>query len=131
MAPINWVGCAIVDGPKLLAVWKTETAQYEIPGGKLEENESLEEGAKREVKEEIGVDVEITRYLGDKETFRNGKTYHSHNYLAKLKKGEIPKITETKKFRDIIWIDLQQNLINSCSENIKELFGLYKSDKLI
>lgn len=35
------------------------------PGGKLEGDENLEEGAKREVKEEIGVEVELTNKVAE------------------------------------------------------------------
>ena len=37
---------------------------YAIPGGHLENNETLEECLKREIKEELSIDVEIIDYLG-------------------------------------------------------------------
>jgi len=37
---------------------------WEIPGGQVEEGESLKEAAIRETKEESGIDVEITSFCG-------------------------------------------------------------------
>lgn len=37
---------------------------WEIPGGQVEEGESLKEAAIRETKEESGIDVEITKFCG-------------------------------------------------------------------
>lgn len=36
---------------------------YTFPGGGQEPNETLEEGTKREIKEEFGIDVEVTKKL--------------------------------------------------------------------
>ncbi len=59
---------------------------YQFPGGHVEENESLEEGLKREIKEETG--IEIT----DKSITPFEKiTYYSYNYrnTGKNRKNEI------------------------------------------
>ncbi len=40
--------------------------QWELPGGKVENGETIEEAAKREMKEELGVAVTIIRKLGEK-----------------------------------------------------------------
>ena len=36
---------------------------YTLPGGGLEEGETIEEGTKREIKEEFGIDVELVKKL--------------------------------------------------------------------
>lgn len=41
---------------------------YVIPGGGINENETLEENVKRELKEEFSVDVEILGFLGTDES---------------------------------------------------------------
>ena len=41
---------------------------YSIPGGGLEENETIEECVVRELKEELSVDVEVKGYIGKRET---------------------------------------------------------------
>ncbi|RIW28743.1 NUDIX domain-containing protein [Bacillus salacetis] len=37
---------------------------WEMPGGQVEEGESLKEAAIRETKEECGLDIEVTRFCG-------------------------------------------------------------------
>ncbi|MFA6268516.1 MAG: Type 1 glutamine amidotransferase-like domain-containing protein [archaeon] len=127
---IPWVGCAIIDQDKLLILWKKSSAQYEIPGGKLESNESLEEGAKREVLEEIGCKVEIIKSLIPKDVQIGGKRYISHNFIAKLAVGENPKINEPKKFSKLKWLKMTDKLEEKVSDNVKELCELYKLRKL-
>lgn len=37
---------------------------WEMPGGQVEEGESLKEAAVRETKEETGIDIEVTKFCG-------------------------------------------------------------------
>ncbi|MGE7602349.1 NUDIX hydrolase [Peribacillus sp. NPDC097675] len=37
---------------------------WEMPGGQVEEGESLKEAAKRETKEETGIDIEVMKFCG-------------------------------------------------------------------
>lgn len=46
---------------------KGKTKFWKFPGGKVDENESLEDAVKREVKEETGIDATVTGMLGFRE----------------------------------------------------------------
>lgn len=62
---IHKVGAAIVDHGKLLVVRKRNTPRkFIIPGGKPEGIESHEETLKRELEEELGVEIDASNYLG-------------------------------------------------------------------
>jgi len=52
------VGALVVDGDRGLFVREGDT--WLLPGGRLEAGETPEAGARREVREETGIDVEIT-----------------------------------------------------------------------
>ena len=55
---------------------------YIIPGGKVEDNESNEEAAKREALEEVGVKVKNLKYISNKKTLFKDPIYYigSHDY---------------------------------------------------
>ena len=57
-------GGVVVFGNAILLLRKYN-GDWVLPKGKVEEGESLEETAKREVKEETGVKADIIRYLGE------------------------------------------------------------------
>lgn len=62
---IHKIGAAIVDNGKLLVVRKSGTpSKFIIPGGKPEGVESHEETLRRELKEELGVAITNTAYIG-------------------------------------------------------------------
>jgi ADP-ribose pyrophosphatase YjhB (NUDIX family) len=48
-----------------------------VPGGKVEFGEEIEATARREIKEELGIDVELTEFLGFKEIIRPQFDYHT------------------------------------------------------
>ena len=55
------VAAAILDGEALLAIQRRDNDRWEPPGGVLELGESIEEGLRREVKEETGLNVQPIR----------------------------------------------------------------------
>lgn len=63
---------------------KTFKEYYTIPGGGLEGKESLEEALKREIKEEMSVDIKIEGYIGSK----NIDQYISHFFKSKIISGK-------------------------------------------
>ena len=61
---LNVVGAVLIKNNKILlpkrsANLKKMPNKYEFPGGKIEQNESLKEGLKRELSEELCIDVNI------------------------------------------------------------------------
>jgi 8-oxo-dGTP diphosphatase len=62
------VTCAIIlIGEKVLAVQRSETMslplKWEFPGGKIEPNESEKDCIKREIKEELDIEIGIIKRL--------------------------------------------------------------------
>jgi 8-oxo-dGTP diphosphatase len=62
------VTCAIIYfGDKILVVQRSESMalplKWEFPGGKIEENESEEDCIKREIKEELNIEIDLVKRL--------------------------------------------------------------------
>jgi ADP-ribose pyrophosphatase YjhB (NUDIX family) len=49
---------------RILMIRRTDNDLYAIPGGQLEPGETLTQAAVREVKEETGIDIEVTGLIG-------------------------------------------------------------------
>ncbi|GAF23069.1 hypothetical protein JCM19047_2859 [Bacillus sp. JCM 19047] len=66
---IRKIGAAIVEGGKLLAVSKDGSSKFfMLPGGKIEEGESEIDALKRELKEEVSVELQSYEHLGNYST---------------------------------------------------------------
>jgi 8-oxo-dGTP diphosphatase len=103
------VGVMILkDGKVLLARRKGShgEGEYSFPGGHLEYMESFEDCAKREVREECGVEIQNIRFL----YLTNVKKYKPKHYvhiglIADWKSGE-PKTLEPEKAGEWKWCEL-------------------------
>lgn len=102
-------GPVIIDGGKLLVNKDDKDNFYKLPGGRIEESESLEETCHRETKEEINGLIEITKPLHPMILYENPKTKEDMiivliHYLAKLKnKDDIKPIHPIKEVK---WLDI-------------------------
>jgi ADP-ribose pyrophosphatase YjhB (NUDIX family) len=61
---VSVAGIVVRDDGRILAVQRRDNAHWEPPGGVLELGETFEEGVRREVAEETGVDVRVERLTG-------------------------------------------------------------------
>jgi len=87
-----------------------ESLLWSLPKGHIEEGETPEEAAIREVAEETGIQSEISRELGviDFWFMAGGKRIHKtvHHYLFKEVGGKLaPQVTEVDEVR---WFPLEQ-----------------------
>ncbi len=126
------IGCGaliINDKNETLLIKRNPKSQNEAgfwskPGGTVEFNENVEDAVKREIKEELGVDIELVKFLGFTNHIIKSENQHwvAFNYLAKIIKGE-PKNLEIEKIEEIKWFNLSNlplNLTQTTSEPIKE-----------
>lgn len=125
------VAAAIIRKGNLLLIAQREEDDtlgglWEFPGGKKEDNESLEECLQREIKEELNVDIEVrefyTQAVGDFETVTIYINFFHCQYLG----GE-PKAIECADWRWVTvpelpkfpFASLDQDVIQKLSAEVK------------
>ena len=103
-----------------------------LPGGRIEIGENSEETIKREIKEELGKEIEIIDYIATIENFfeMEGKKYHELYFLYKVEflNVEDKKIdytmhnVEGKDYLNYEWIELDRinkySLLPQCLKDI-------------
>lgn len=103
-----------------------------LPGGRIEIGENSEETIKREIKEELGKEIEIIDYIATIENFfeMEGKKYHEFYFLYKVEfaNDEDKKIdytmhnVEGKDYLNYEWIELDRiNEYNLLPQCLKEM----------
>ena len=126
------VTCAlIVNQGKLLAVQKAPPSKnahlWEFAGGKQEENETLEECLRREITEELGLEIDRMQLAGDN-LIVDGK-YHLHTYLVTIK-AEVPivltehlayKWLTFEELESLPWLDSDREWAMWAKENWDEV----------
>ena len=87
---------------KILVTQRSEKMKlplkWEFPGGKLEENESETECIKREIKEEINIEIEIIKKLSSSEYDYGTFKIKLIPYLANYISGDI-ELSEHKDYK--------------------------------
>jgi len=102
------VGCVIRDKSGRVLLIHRNTAkltQWELPGGKLESGEAPEAAAIREVQEEVGISVQITKLLGNTEFEDDGILWKYAWFNAEISGGE-PQLGEPDRYDGMAYFDL-------------------------
>lgn len=102
---------------------------YVTPGGKIEENEFHEEALRREIKEELGIEIEIKDLcleLDDRNYNDSFQYFYNCNYKAgELGTGDGPEFTDKENYKgvfEIVLIDKKEiSKLNLVPEKIKEI----------
>ncbi len=102
---INVVGAVFTRNGKVLAAkrgpYKALPGLWEFPGGKIEPGESAEQALRRELAEELRVDVEVGEYLTTTVHEYDFGTVSLSTYFVDLPAAE-PQLTEHVELR---WLD--------------------------
>ena len=76
-APFACVAVVLRDGEKILMIERKDGNGLGLPGGHIKQGETAEAAARREVKEETGLDFEIIKILGTLSGQRPGIWLHA------------------------------------------------------
>ena len=130
---LRLAGCVILDGESRVLLLHRNTARYvhwELPGGKIDPGEDPADAAKREVAEELGIQVRVERELG-RCTFIDHETAMEYVwFLASIASGE-PRVMETDTFDALAffaWPELYGR--EDLSMNMKELVRAQKAGEV-
>ena len=105
------VKALVVDGENVLVVRRSEKdsqnpSTWELPGGRLEENESPADGLKREAREETGLDVSVQNPLTVSQfASPEGQKVVMIVFLAKKVSGELKPSSEHSQAK---WLPLKE-----------------------
>ena len=126
------VGAAIVRDGRVLAARRTTPAsaagRWEFPGGKVEPGESEDDSLVREIEEELGVRITVTRWLEGAEEI--GERYLLKVALATIEAGE-PTSAEHDQIRwlaaaeleAVDWLDADRPFLTELSHVLPSLDG--------
>jgi 8-oxo-dGTP diphosphatase len=120
---IELAGCVILDDyGRILLMHRNreEFSQWELPGGKVESGETAEAAAVREIKEELGVDVRLTKSLGNGEFQTEEKEYRYTWFQAVITAGEAD-LQEPETFDDLEYFEIEDLLSLALSQNMQVL----------
>lgn len=112
------VGGVVEKDGKYLLVQEAKEKCYKkwnIPAGHLEENELLIDGAKREIKEETGCDVEINEICAIENKNFEGDIFIGVIFKTKLLKDNIKY--DTNEILDVKWFSYEEIL--KMKENLR------------
>jgi len=109
--PITVVCALIIRNDTVLCAQRSERMalplKWEFPGGKLEDGEAPEEALKREIMEELAIDITVGRALNVTEyTYKNGRTIRLLPYLATMASDQEPVANEHAELRWVKAFDL-------------------------
>lgn len=111
--PIPSVGALIFRDGKLLIIRRGNppyAGYWSIPGGKVKWGESLEKALKREIREELSVEIEIEKLAGIVESiYREGDEVKYHyiiiDYFCRIVSGEPVASDDALELR---WVSIEE-----------------------
>ena len=101
---------------------------YELPGGGVDEGETITEGAIREVKEETGLTVSrvVTTFEGFDYSTNRKPSVRQVNFLVEVQPGDV--VLDPEEHDDFIWVDKDGfgdvNMSESMRKCVTDAFAL-------
>lgn len=103
------VTCAIIEHADKILICQRSTSmklplKWEFPGGKIEPGESKEDCLRREIKEELDIDIEINNILSTVEYHYSDFSIQLYPFVCSLLNGEVKALEHAQA----IWVDANQ-----------------------
>ena len=116
MKKVHVVGAAIIDGGRCLVAQRgpamSLAGKWEFPGGKVESGEDPRRALEREIREELGLLIEVAERLGRGSSREGAREIVLDVYRARLIGGELDLLEhsqarwlETSELTDLDWAE--------------------------
>ena len=86
---ISHVVGLIIEESKVLLIHRPDKDIWELPGGKVHPGEEIEDALRREVMEELGVNINILQHFNEYQLMENEETYHGSVFECSIKSGNL------------------------------------------
>lgn len=107
---------------EVACIYREARGDWTFPKGKVEEGETFEQGALREVLEETGIHCRVVRFVGTTNyTHRKGKSKIVAYYLMRSEEGEFEP---NKEVDVLVWLRLEQVRAHLTWDRDQELFDM-------
>lgn len=109
------------DAGKVAVMYFTKTGSYKLPGGGIDEGESVEAALHREVREESGYEITDIREIGIVEEDRHYCAMHQTSYCFTAKAGQFvgTELTdkEAAEGMKLVWVESIEKAIAAIESN--------------
>ncbi len=116
-------------GRVLLVRSNTTQEQWAFPGGKQEENETPQQTVSREIKEELGIDIEIKMELGSFVYAAGNRRYEIRCFVAEARSLDLR--ADPGEIIEARWCTLRKSLDLNLTSTTREALEKYTSRRLI
>ncbi len=114
---------AIIKDGKILLTKRSDFEVWCLPGGHVDEGESVAEAAIREAREEVGLEVELTRFVGVYSRLGGDSSVHLNLFAAKQIGGTLtPQPEEVLEIRYFSPDELPELMFWWHRQQIKDAF---------
>ncbi|WP_414837960.1 NUDIX hydrolase [Candidatus Nanosalina sp. VS9-1] len=118
MEATELAGTLIIQDEGLLLLYREDEQHWELPGGKVREDESPTQAAVREAQEEICIDVTLEKPFFSGEFEHDGELFLWHGYIANT--GDKPELQE-EKFSELKWFDAEMLDEEELAPNVRQI----------
>lgn len=109
------------DSGQVALMYFTKTGSYKLPGGGIDEGESIELALRREVREEAGYEITDIRELGVVEENRQYCGMHQTSYCFVVKAGDFvgTELTdkEAAQGMQLVWVESIKEAVYAIESN--------------